>query len=206
MLKAIFFDLDGTIIDTEKVITETLQQVLKEVLNLTVKTEDLTFVLGIPGERALDKFTKDPKIKAKIADNWTKKTIKRQNEYQIFPGILKMLNELIPLKIRTGIVTSQTKHEFEHEFTPFGLNDHFELVVTASDTTKHKPDPAPIKFALSKLDISPDQFLYVGDTAYDLKSAHQAGAKFALAGWGAHEQLQESDYLLTKPQDLLEIK
>lgn len=203
MFKTILFDIDGTLIDTEQVIIQSLQQVLKDQLDLTVPAEKLTFVLGIPGTVALRQFTTDLAQIKRLGAQWSALSATMTQQYRLFPQVqtaLQQLQQQIPL----GIITSKNQGEFTREFTPFGLNHYFQLVVTASDTTQHKPDPAPLQYAAQQLRLAPAQILYVGDTVYDLQCAHAAGAQFALATWGAHADpaLQQADVQLKTPIDL----
>lgn len=203
MFKTILFDIDGTLIDTEQVIIQSLQQVLKDQLDLTVPAEKLTFVLGIPGTVALRQFTTDPAQIQRLGAQWSALSANMTPQYRLFPQVQTALQQL-QQQISLGIITSKNQGEFTREFTPFGLNHYFQLVVTASDTTQHKPDPAPLQYAAQQLRLAPAQILYVGDTVYDLQCAHAAGAQFALATWGAHADpaLQQADFQLKTPIDL----
>lgn len=205
--KAIFFDLDGTLIDTTNVTLSSLQKVLQEELGIKKTLAELSFTLGIPGLRALESFIKDNKLRNHINELWMEAVAQQSDELQLFPGVTSIVKQLAASEIITGIVTSQTATEFQTEFSQFGLNKYFNLIVNASMTKKHKPDPAPIVYAIKKINISPDYFLYVGDTAYDLESAHRAGTKFALAQWGTDKKakLTTADYLLKKPSDILNL-
>lgn len=206
MFKTILFDIDGTLIDTEQVIIQSLQQVLKTQLHLTVSAEKLTFVLGIPGATALQRFTADPAQIQRLGAQWSALAATMTQQYRVFPQVQTALQQLYR-QVPLGIITSKNRGEFTREFTPFGLNDYFQLVVTASDTTQHKPDPAPLQYAAQQLKRTPIELLYVGDTVYDLQCAHAAGAQFALATWGAHADsaLQQADFQLATPCDLCQL-
>jgi HAD superfamily hydrolase (TIGR01549 family) len=106
--------------------------------------------------------------------------------------------------IKTGIVTSKTRAEFTDDFTPFGLNDYFSLVVCADDTEKHKPDPEPILKFLELSGVDKSKAVYIGDTKYDSACALDAGTDFALALWGAksHENIKAT-YMLNDPKEIL---
>ena len=51
----------------------------------------------------------------------------------------------------------------------------FEVIVTAEETERHKPDPDPILLALERLRVGPDAAIYVGDSPYDILAARAAG-------------------------------
>ena len=94
----------------------------------------------------------------------------------------------------------------ENEFEHFGLSKLFDISVTASDTTKHKPNPEPILYALNKLGSLPEETIYIGDSIYDMHSSQSAGAKFALAKWGAKENplFSSADIRLETPLEILQ--
>jgi len=106
-----------------------------------------------------------------------------------------------------GIVTSKTAQEVVDEFEPFGLSEYFQHIVSASDTEKHKPNPEPLLKCLDALQVAPEEAIYIGDSIYDFQCAKQAGAKFALAHWGAKSTIgfEEADYVFYEPKDILAI-
>lgn len=109
------------------------------------------------------------------------------------------------MAIPLGVVTSKTNQSMKTEFEPYGLSDYFATVVTASHTEKHKPNPDPINLALELSGAKKAQAIYIGDSIYDMQSAHAAGIDFALAKWGAKENTEfaEADIILAEPNDLL---
>ncbi|AXX64122.1 HAD family hydrolase [Bombilactobacillus bombi] len=207
MIEAVLFDIDGTLLDTEKQVLAGLQHALKEQKNLTVASEDLFYTLGIPGEKAVADFADSPQEIAAILTSWEEQMKINFQSVKIFPGIIDLLRGLQKKGIKMGIVTSKTQSEFDDEVKPFGLNQYFQTIVTASDTTKHKPNPEPVLKGLENLQVNPKTAIYVGDAVYDLLSGQQAGARFALATWGAkiHSEFTQANYQLQNPHDLLDI-
>ena len=85
-----------------------------------------------------------------------------------------------------------------------GLADYFSITVTATDTSEHKPDPAPMLFYLEKAGILPEQAVYIGDSIYDMKCAEGAGVPRTLALWGCKNPEEiTADYRLSRPIDIL---
>lgn len=204
MYKYIIFDVDGTILDTEKAVLKSLQKVLKEE-NLYYELENLKFALGIPGKETLKKIgiTDIDRVHPK----WSKTVLDFSNEVIVFENLKEIIIRLFEMSIITGIVTSKTKQELIDEFDPFELGTYFKAVVCADDTIKHKPDPDPLLLCLEKLNVSNQETVYIGDSIYDMQCAHSAGVKFALALWGAKktEGFEEADYVLRKPEDILSL-
>ena len=65
----------------------------------------------------------------------------------------------------------------------YEIKDYFDTVLTADDTTRHKPDPQPINITLEKLGSVPENAIMLGDTIFDLLCAKNAGVKSVLVSW-----------------------
>ncbi|WP_155590941.1 HAD family hydrolase [Lysinibacillus cavernae] len=205
MLKAIIFDVDGTILDTEQAILQSLQRTLREETQKDYTFEELRFALGIPGLDALQRL--EVSNIETVHKKWSAAVLDFSQEVSVFANLAEIIQYLATKPVHLGIVTSKTKQEVVDEFDPFGLSDYFKQVVSASDTEKHKPHPEPLLKCLELLQVAPEEAIYIGDSKYDLQCAKQAGAKFALALWGAKTTngFGEADYVLREPQDILNI-
>ncbi|WP_271000679.1 HAD family hydrolase [Listeria seeligeri] len=198
MYKTIIFDVDGTILDTERAVLHSLQAVLAEE-GLTYDLDELRFVLGITGAAALAQL--NILDEERILDKWIEREASFIDEVEVFDGIHKVLHA-IP---ESGVVTSKNSLEMDKGFYPFGIHDHFEAIVCASDTENHKPHPDPLLKSLELLEREPHEVIYIGDSSYDMKCAHAAGVHFGLALWGAKstEGFEAAEYVFEKPEDIL---
>ena len=205
MVTSLVFDVDGTILDTENAILKSLQKVLKEELKEDYTLQDLRFALGIPGKETLKKL--DVQNIDVVHPKWCKSVLDFSHEVSVFEELEDVIKGLSLSKLKLGIVTSKTKQELIDEFEPFGLSNHFEHIICACDTDKHKPHPEPLLACLKQLDVPNDESVYIGDSIYDMKCAKSAGVKFALALWGSKtkEGYEEADYALTTPRDILNL-
>lgn len=204
MIKNIIFDVDGTILDTEKAVISSLQFVLKEE-GKVYHQDELRFALGIPGDAALKKLN-IPDIE-KVGSKWSRMVLEFSNEVLIFNGLKQVIETLSNSPIRLGIVTSKTKQEVTDEFDPFGISHHFEHIISASDTKKHKPHPEPLMECLERMNINKENTIYIGDSIYDLQCAKSVGVKFALALWGSKSinGFETADFILNEPKDVLDL-
>ena len=204
MFKYVIFDVDGTILDTEKAILSSLQQVLREE-GKDYQQEDLRFALGIPGKETLRRL--DVIDVERVQSKWSQTVLDFSNEVQIFEDLKEVIETLSESPVRTGIVTSKTKQELIDEFEPFGLSSFFEHTVCADDTENHKPNPEPLLVCLDNLNATKNEAIYIGDSVYDMQCANSAGVKFALALWGSKqtEGFEAAEYVLNEPKDILEL-
>ncbi|WP_265459628.1 HAD family hydrolase [Enterococcus sp. HY326] len=207
MITTILFDVDGTLIDTSNVMRKSLQEILKKEKQLEVSLEDLQYILGIPGRQALENFTTNPQEIVALHEKWSKNVLNYLTEITVFPGITEAVKALHNKGVKLGIVTSKTRAGIATEFDQFGLSAYFDCVITATDTTFHKPHPEPILKALDLLNSKSEQTLFVGDSPQDIACAQAAGTKFALAEWGTlNKKLsKEADFSLSSPAELLTI-
>ncbi|KOP81295.1 HAD family hydrolase [Cytobacillus solani] len=204
MFKYVIFDVDGTILDTEKAILKSLQKVLKEE-GKDYQLEDLRFALGIPGIETLKKLNVTDL--ERVHPKWSETVLEFSYEVSVFQDLENVIKTLSESPVRTGIVTSKTKQELIDEFEPFGLSSFFEYTICASDTEKHKPHPEPLLACLDGLNANQDETIYIGDSIYDMQCAKSAGVKFALALWGSKttEGFESVEFVLKEPKAILDL-
>ena len=200
MYTAFIFDLDGTIIDSEMIGLTALQATLQE-QGIDKDLDSLRFSLGIPGLKTLEILN--------IADipttleSWMEREKPLLKHVPLFEGIIEVIDQLPKM----GIVTSKTAEEMNSSFNLLNIHQKFEVIVCASDTTRHKPYPDPLNLGLSLLHCEPNHAIYIGDSIYDMRCAHAAGVDFGLALWGARstEGFDEAQYIFETPGDILKL-
>ena len=201
----IIFDIDGTLLDTESAILQSLKDTVAEMLQKDIPKDDLKFALGIPGEVALHRLG--------IADTktanrkWNQYLLRYKSSIRLFEGIPALLTSLKSDGYSLGIVTSKNRDEYEEDFASvFDAAHYFDRVICAEDAPFPKPNPAPLITYLSLSGISEKEALYVGDTAYDSLCASGANVDFGIALWGDSTKGDiDADYVFHIPSDLLEV-
>ncbi|KEK24582.1 HAD family hydrolase [Bacillus gaemokensis] len=203
-MKGIIFDIDGTILDTEKAVLYSLQKTLQEE-GIHCSLEELRFALGIPGKVALKKLS--VMNIEEVHKKWIQNMTGFKNEVAVFEGIAEVIRIVSTYNIQTGIVTSKTRQEFIDDFEPFGLHSYFEHSICVEDTDNHKPHPEPLVTCLQRLNVDAKEAVYIGDSLYDLQCAKEAGVKFGLALWGAKTTIgfEEADYVFQTTNEILSI-
>lgn len=203
MYKYIIFDVDGTILDTEKAVLNSLQQTLKTE-GRQYELEELRFALGIPGKETLERLNIEDINR--VHANWAQLETEYAKDATLFPGFETVIEHLGDSEAKLGIVTSKNKQGMVDTFSPLGLNSYFEQMITADDTTIHKPHPEPLLLCMDRLEANPSETIYIGDSIYDMQSAKAAGIKFGLALWGAKttEKFDAADYIFNDPIDIID--
>lgn len=208
-IKAVLFDFDGTIMDTNEVIINSWQHTFR---NLTGKEADVNMLLGTFGEpleisidKMLPEFSRDDAMR-----------IYREYQYcnfkgliSLFPGVVEVLRELKEKDIKTAIVTSRLRRTTMEGIEKFDLHDFFDTVVTMEDTKKHKPDAEPAFEALRRLDIEAERAIMVGDSKFDIICARNAGVKSVLVDWSVAAQAEsgienKADFKIRSLKELLD--
>ena len=95
----------------------------------------------------------------------------------IEPTLVDLLNRIRP-PLKTAIATNRTD-TMHHLLKEFGLEDHFDMVVTSLDVTRPKPHPEPLQKILDHFGLEPGDALYVGDSSVDAQAATAATMPFA---------------------------
>ncbi|MBJ6361092.1 HAD family hydrolase [Paenibacillus sp. GCM10012307] len=194
MYKTVIFDVDGTLIDTEVAVINSLQKALMEYRNKEYAFEQLQFVLGIPGARSLKQLGIPDEDIDRVNERWNFFMKEFSHFIKVFPEITELLESLMENKIVVGIVTSKTRKELADDFVPFGLMKYLPHIVCADDTANHKPHPDPILKFLEISGAVPSNSIYIGDTIYDMECAQSSGVDFGLALWGC----KNPDSILTQ--------
>ena len=170
MLKAVLFDLDGTIIDSNNAIFETYTQVAKRLGVEPPDIEVLRGLLGQPSNLNLPILFGENKDARPIYNEVVIKT------HENLPTLPRVKETLEKIDLPMGIVTSKRK---ANAIEVLGeLYEKFDVLVTPEQTVKQKPDPEPMHLACKKLSVKPEECVYIGDTVRDYKTAMNSGTEF----------------------------
>ena len=202
--KCIIFDLDGTMLDTEKMNMIPLQRLIKEELSIDIKYEDLLKYRAYAGKTTL-KMLGFKDIEASYS-KWVKYVNEYEDGAKLYEGFDEVIKGLDENGILCGIASSKMKSQYEIDFLKTGLQSYMKSVILAEDTENHKPHPEPLLKAIEILNIEPKDAMYVGDTFADYKSTKAAGMDFGLAVWGATDlDGLKADHYLNTPKDILKV-
>ncbi len=181
---AVLFDLDGTLLDSIGLLLECMEFAFAG--RAVVPSRELwTAGIGTPLRVQMRDFS--------VAEHEIESVVERYRTHQhanlermttLFPGAYDVVHTLRASGVKTGVVTSKGRGMTLRSLAHVGLADAFDIVVTADDTTRHKPDPLPVEHALYALELTPDRALFVGDSTHDMVSGRAAGTTTGAALWG----------------------
>lgn len=176
MIKAILYDVDGLMIDSERLGMKIAKQVMKTYRFNLSKKETLSFI-GVTDE----KFYKDL-FKSKELNLNVKDAVKQHFEIyekqlqtvKVFSGVLESVKRLKP-KFKLGVVSGSTRYQVNTILKRIGIDKYFDLVLTCEDYKNSKPNPEPYLLAAHKLKIQPKECIVLEDAPTGIKSAKEAG-------------------------------
>ena len=204
MYKVVIFDVDGTLIDTERSIIMGLHQMLKEETSKEFKEEYLDFVLGIPGKESIKEFNLDDPVLC--LQKWKDNMAELRHFNEVYDGIITTLAKLKEKQVKTGIVTSRTLQECLTDPILNRLKSYFDHVVCADDTQLHKPNGEPLLRFLEDMGVDASEAVYIGDTLYDSQCAQNANVPYFWAGWGTKEDIDKIELnVLMHPYEIFEL-
>lgn len=208
MINTILFDYDGTLMDTNEVVLQSWQHTFRTIRGYEEDPEVIRQTFGEPLVMTLAKLFPETPVE-KSLDIY--RTFQREvftDFVEVFSGMFELLEELKYQGYKLGLVTSRTKDTTWAGLEHYGMDKYFDAVITAGDTDKHKPDPAPILITLDRMGSLPEEAIMVGDTMFDLLCAQNAGVKSVIVDWSVTmttDEKKQADYVIKSAEDLLNI-
>jgi phosphoglycolate phosphatase len=211
MIKAVFFDLDGTFADTAPDLAYAVNH-MREARGMPPVPLALTRPVTSLGARGLlgAAFGLTPDnadyaaMRAEFLEIYEGNI---QRETRLFPGTETLLEALEARGIAWGIVTNKAERLARLLFDRLGLAERACCIIGGDSAGHLKPHPASLLAACHATRVRPGDCIYVGDDERDIAAARAAGMKAAVAGWGYLNGGSPSswlpDWLLSAPSDLL---
>ncbi|MDY0002749.1 MAG: HAD family hydrolase [Polyangia bacterium] len=211
-MRALVFDLDGTLVDSRADIVSSLEAALERLSAPSVLgPEALGALVGRPlGEMisaAAPSIDADG-IEAAAAAYRDHYALHCRDQSRLYPGVDELLRSL-PEGILLGCATTKRPEQTRIVLEAFGLLDLFHAWRGTAPDMPYKPAPDLLHAIARDLAVPPDEMWYVGDTPGDLLAARAAGAVGIWASWGygAPEAClaAEPAHALGSPADLLQM-
>ncbi|HEV2472084.1 MAG TPA: HAD family hydrolase [Chthonomonadales bacterium] len=187
--RCILWDIDGTLIDTTELISESLEFVYQTLYHRTMRPEERRALIGIPLKRQIRAFGEPEKFgvsEEQVTAAFIRYYEAHRSRERIFQPVIELLARGSKLGISTGLVTSKNDAEIANTLPRLGIVSYVQAVVSADAVTRPKPYPDGIIAALSLLGVEDKaSTFYVGDTVHDMEAARAAGIRSIGVTWGA---------------------
>jgi len=212
-VKAIIFDLDGTLLNTLEDLADSMNRVLMRMGFPAHPVDAYKYFVGDGIEKLATRVLPEThqnnetvtscveKMKREYGTNWCNKTCP-------YKGINDMLDALTERRISLNILSNKPDDFTQLTVSAFFSGYTFDIVAGAKKETPKKPDPSGALHIIKALNIPSDQFLYLGDTKTDMETAKNAGILALGALWGfrtaAELRASGAQALLGHPLDILQ--
>jgi len=186
----VLFDLDGTVVDSGKIILASFRHATRTVLGRELPDEILMRNVG--GSSLLEQMRElDAERAEELAAVYRVRNHALHAELEPCSGMPEVLARLQAEGRRLGIVTAKRREVAELSLARLPANGAtFDVVVGADETALHKPHPEPILYALAALGATPAEAAYVGDSPFDVGAAKAAGTYSVAVTWGGMHPLE----------------
>lgn len=181
----VLLDLDGTVIDSVDLIRESHRHAVRNVLGKDLTDEALVANVGRPLTEQMFHFSSDPEDVQRLLNvyrEWNEANTARL--LRAYEDLDRVLGALRDAGVRLGIVTSKRAAVVDLAWDVLPLHGLFDVIVTADDSDRHKPDPEPILLALGRLGARPKETAFVGDAPFDIRAGRAAGVTTIGVTWG----------------------
>ncbi|RJP53917.1 MAG: HAD family hydrolase [Anaerolineaceae bacterium] len=211
-IKALCFDVDGTLSDTDDLYVKKVSKFVPRFLFRDPDHAARRFVMWIeaPGNALLglaDTLHLDDEMVAVI--NWLNRRRKLSSkEFLLIPGVDELLKQLHG-RYPMSVVSARDEKGTMAFLEKFDLVKYFDVIVTGLSARHTKPYPDPILLAAEKMNVPPENCLMIGDTTVDIRAGKSAGAQAVgvLCGFGEEPELRKmgADEIIEDTTKLLEI-
>lgn len=179
-IKAVLFDHDGTLVDSEPTHFRMWQEVLTSYGVTLSEKQYKDYHAGMPTTaNAIDMVSRfaineDP---ATLVDakNAVMRTFLARAAFPLMPGVKDVLSSFRNDGLRLAVVTGAGKNAAQATLHAYSLHEFFETIVSGDDVTQSKPAPDCYLLAIKRLGLSPSECIAIEDTEHGVNAATSAG-------------------------------
>jgi sugar-phosphatase len=175
VFRAVLFDMDGVVIDTRQSVTDFWQDVAAE-QNVTLTPDDFDLhIHGVPAVATLRALF--PGLPPEKDGEFHERVIRYELglRYEEVAGVRALLRSLKAEGVKTALITSGMSWKVEEVSRQLALGGLFDVILTAADIERGKPDPACYLAAAAKLRVAPAECVVLEDTVSGVRAAVAAG-------------------------------
>lgn len=208
-IRGVILDVDGTLVLSNEAQAKSWVEAMAD-YGYYVPVEKIGPLVGMGGDKVLPETTglqKDSedgkKIDIKRGEIFKQKYLPT---LQAAPGARDLLQHMRQKGLQLAVASSARMDELKPLLQVVGASDLIEEETSASDASRSKPDPDIIQVTLQRIGLPADQVLMLGDTAYDIEAARNAGVStiaLRCGGWSDRD-LKGAIAIYNDPADLLE--
>ncbi len=182
MIKAVIFDLDGTIVDFnldyKSLRAEVIQTLNKEGIPSSIfsMNESIFNMLKKAEIYVRNNGRKDidiARVKKEVLSVANRHELQAAHATSLVPGILEALKTLNKMKMKLAIFTVNGEKSASYIIRSFRLKRFFDVMITRESVSAIKPNPAHLEATLKALNVEPEEAIVVGDSKWDMGCAQE---------------------------------
>ena len=209
-VRALIFDLDGTLIDSKRDLIHSVNAMLGEMGRARLDEETISGYIGhgapLLVSRALGSAAKEDELRRALQFFLAYYEEHKLDTTCAYPGIPDALAELSRKKVPMAVLTNKPVKISVRILGSLGLASYFRVIYGGNSFETKKPDPLGANKILSQFGAPPRETMIVGDSEVDVQTARNAGTIAAAVnyGFGVHDRTQHpADIYLDKLTDLV---
>tara|TARA_B100000035_G_scaffold150090_1_gene127922 strand:+ start:1645 stop:2316 length:672 start_codon:yes stop_codon:yes gene_type:complete len=214
-IKAILFDLDGTLFRTDPELSDAINLMLTDLKMPILEKDKIKNFIGKGVKNLINESLKA--ASKKDLSVFSKKAEKLfihhysaiAGNSQMYDGVENTINYFKSQGILLGCVTNKPEIFTSNLMIQSGLSEFFDVIVSGDTTDRKKPDPLPIQYALDLIKIRPKNTIMVGDSCVDIEAGFAAGTYVVTVPYGYQYQepivSDKVDYVLSNFNELTKI-
>ena len=178
LVKTVFLDIDGTLMDTNYLHVEAWAQAFEEVGARPPRSR-IHREVGKGSEKLIKEFIEDDRKAKRVSELHGEHYGKLQERGHPLPGAKELIASLVERGYEVWLATSAEPEELEHHMKELGAEDNIAGVVSSDEAEESKPAPDIFGLALERAGVSPEEAVAVGDSIWDIEAAKEAGVRVA---------------------------
>lgn len=205
-IKAIIFDLDGTLASTNSLIFNSFNYISKKYKDKELSKKDIISLFGPTEDEIIDEFFTEESdlVKKDYYDYYST----HHDSAKLYPGLEELIRFLKSKKVLLFIYTGKGRKTTDITLSKLNVLEYFDSTITGDDIKQRKSSGEGIQVLLEKFNLRKENVLMIGDAVADIKAARSAGVEVASVLWDSYakdEVLQlKSDYIFNTVDELKE--